>query len=109
MSGSNHKLVGFADNCDICGEPITDCVYEDGVVKYTVTFNKPHEHNYNETVTKEPSCDEPGEMTYECGCGDSYTKEIPTTEHDYIDTVVPPTDDEKGYTDHTCKDCGANH
>lgn len=79
------------------------------VLTWTYTFNKVHTHDYKETTTKKPTCTEPGEKTFECECGDSYKEEIPTTDHDYQETVVPPTDDEKGYTHHVCPDCGDDY
>ena len=41
-------------------------------------------------------------------CGMILVKQqvVPTTDHDYEDTVVPPTETEKGYTFHKCKNCG---
>ena len=38
-------------------------------------------------------------------CGREYGKTDPNN-HNYEDKVVPPTCTEKGYTVHTCKDCG---
>ena len=34
------------------------------------------------------------------------TESIRKTGHKYVDTVVEPTDTEKGYTEHTCSVCG---
>ncbi|MBO5280880.1 MAG: leucine-rich repeat protein, partial [Clostridia bacterium] len=41
-------------------------------------------------------------------CGMILVKQqvVPTTDHDWEDTVVPPTETEKGYTFHKCKICG---
>ena len=41
-----------------------------------------HEHVYQDRVTKQPTCTEPGETTFSCECGDSYTEEIPATGHE---------------------------
>jgi len=39
-------------------------------------------HSYSSQVTKEPSCTETGTKTFTCAsCGDSYTEDIPMTEH----------------------------
>ena len=43
--------------------------------------SKEHEHSYTSEVTKEATCTEAGTTTYTCECGDSYTEEIPKTEH----------------------------
>ena len=41
-------------------------------------------------------------------CGMILVKQqvVPMADHDYEDTVVPPTETEKGYTFHKCKICG---
>lgn len=59
---------GDDDKCTGCGE-----------------LNPDHRHNYTATITKEPTCTEAGEKTYTCGCGDSYTEEIPAKGHNYVD------------------------
>lgn len=51
-----------------------------------------HIHNYVGEITKEPACAEPGEKTYTCDCGESYTESIDPTGHHY----------ENG----ECTDCG---
>ncbi len=65
-----------------------------------------HEHSYTSKVTREASCTEPGETTYTCDCGESYTEEIPVKDHSFVDKTVEPTYDEQGYTEHTCSVCG---
>jgi len=45
-----------------------------------------HTHNYTSEVTKEATCEEPGVMTYTCGCGNSYTEPIPATGEHTFDT-----------------------
>lgn len=59
---------GDDDKCTGCGE-----------------LNPDHKHNYTGKVTKEPTCTEKGEKTYICGCGDSYTEEIPALGHNFVD------------------------
>ncbi len=68
----------FADGeCTDCGEKDPDY----------------HKHSYDDgVVTKEPTCTEAGEKTYTCGCGDTYTEEIPATGHNYENNI--------------CTDCG---
>ena len=61
-------------------------------LEISMRTNPTHIHNYVGEVTKEPTCTEPGEKTYTCDCGDSYTEEIPAKGHHY----------ENG----TCTDCG---
>ena len=69
--------------CDECGE-----VIENG------SF-----HEYSTEATKVPSCTETGIRTYTCGCGYSYTEEIPMEDHTEVDGA------ETGI--HTkCSECG---
>lgn len=70
ISATGHKDTDGDGVCDECGE------------------NDPnHKHSYTETITKEPTCTEAGEKTYTCGCGESYTEEIPAKGHNYVDGV----------------------
>ena len=65
-----------------------------------------HEHNYTETIVKEPSCLTEGEKIYSCICGYSYTETIAKTEHSYnVIATVEPTCTETGVTTHACS-CG---
>ncbi|MBO5185104.1 MAG: leucine-rich repeat protein, partial [Clostridia bacterium] len=58
-------------------------------------------------VTTEPTCTAEGEETSTCViCGESETRAIDATGHEYISEVVAPTCTESGYTNHTCKNCG---
>lgn len=47
-----------------------------------------------------------GKHCSDCGLIIEKQKEIPKSDHDYEDTIYPPTETEKGYTLHKCKDCG---
>lgn len=42
---------------------------------------KPHEHSYEKTITKEPTCKDFGEVTFTCECGDTYTETIGKSDH----------------------------
>ena len=44
-------------------------------------INEPHTHDYTATITIPATCTEPGEATYTCSCGDTYTEEIPALGH----------------------------
>ncbi len=65
-----------------------------------------HTHSYTSKVTEEPDCGIAGVRTYTCSCGDTYTKKIDAIAHKYSSKVVEPTYDAKGYTIHTCSNCG---
>ena len=69
----------------------------------------PHTHSWSSgTVTKEPTCTEPGIKTYRCSCGETRTESIPALGHKWSDwTVVKEaTDIEEGISERTCSVCG---
>ena len=70
--------------------------------------SKEHEHSYTSEVTKEATCTEAGITTYTCECGDSYTEEIPKTEHVSGDweTSKKPTLIKDGEKVKKCTVCG---
>ena len=75
-----------------------------------------HTHDYNSSVTKQPTCTDTGIRTYTCSCGDSYTESIPATGHNWehhdavYETVTEVTKeayDEPVYESHViCNGCG---
>lgn len=76
--GENDSLMLYIDNnilsCDI--DEFIDIIDDDAI-----------NHTWDEgTVTKEPTCNEPGEKTYYCICGEDKTEEIPSmnTEHNIV-------------------------
>ena len=58
--------------------------------------------------TKEATCENAGEKVMYCTTCSEIVKreEIKALNHDYSEKVVKPTCTEKGYTEHTCKNCG---
>lgn len=70
-------------------------------------------HTYSSKVAREPTCTEPGHMTYTCDlCGHTYTELIDATGHDWVVTnTVPDVLDEEGnvieegYEELTCSKC----
>jgi len=65
---------------------------------------KPHECIWDEgEITTDPTCTEPGIITYTCECGETKTDEVDALGHDYETAVTAPTCTEKGYTTYTCK------
>lgn len=70
-------------------------------------------HTYSSKVAREPTCTEPGHMTYTCDlCGHTYTELIDPTGHDWVvtDTVPDVLDEEgnvieEGYEELTCSKC----
>ncbi len=68
-----------------------------------------HAHDYTSEVTKSPSCEENGVVTYTCSiCGHSYTEETSAMGHAHGDWVVTtePTCTEEGVKTSTCSACG---
>ncbi|MDD6145723.1 MAG: phage tail protein [Oscillospiraceae bacterium] len=69
--------------------------------------NALHSHAYAYKVAVPATCTETGTMVYTCSCGDSYTREIPKIDHNYVTIeTVPPTENEAGYTIQRCSYCG---
>ncbi len=70
-------------------------------------ITEPHEHAYNLTKTTNPKCEQKGENTYTCKCGDSYTEEIAATGHTWKDWVtdIEPTFTTTGTAKRGCKNC----
>ncbi len=67
-------------------------------------------HKYEKTVLQKENCVQDGAIHYCCSiCEDSYTETTPALGHKYVDTVVPPTDTQLGYTLHVCSVCGEQY
>lgn len=65
-------------------ETTTQASTEKTTEKATQAPTKPaHTHSYTSTVTKASTCTSEGVMTFTCSCGDSYTKAIGKTAHNY--------------------------
>ena len=47
-----------------------------------------HAHTWTEKVTTEPTCTEPGTMTYTCVCGATKKEAIPATGHDFSNNGI---------------------
>ena len=105
---------------------LSDCtpiLCSDGMVKWYVTDNGAprlysvnpytptnyHVHSYTAAITQPATCTEPGVRTYTCTCGDSYTRSIPATGHNWDNgrVTVPATCTATGQTLYTCKTCSA--
>ncbi|MDE6617603.1 MAG: hypothetical protein K2K13_01085 [Clostridiales bacterium] len=76
-TNGHHKV------CTVCGLNFDEGAhsYNDGVC--VCGMEDTHEHNYTDTVTKQPTCTEKGVRTYKCdGCDDTYTEDIDALGHD---------------------------
>jgi hypothetical protein len=85
---------------------IDDC-NNDPLLNATIHFNS-CEHMFSEwNVEKSQTCIEKGIEKRVCSeCGKTEEIEIPATGHDYKSIVTPPTCTDRGYTTHTCVNCG---
>lgn len=76
-----------------------------------------HKHSYTDQITKDPGCTLPGVRTYTCSCGDSYTKTVPATGHDWsissqVNASYDPATGEllqPGYVIYSCSTCGQQY
>lgn len=75
---------------------------------YTEIIPVYEEHSWRITATQNPFCEIDGYDAYVCSYCLEEKKEnvIPATGHDYITTIVAPTETEKGYTEFVCTHCG---
>lgn len=75
------------------------------------------QHTYSSTITREATCTMSGVETYTCStCGDSYTKSIPATGHNWqvlqkVNTEYDETGNlvTQGYTIYQCSVCGEQY
>lgn len=100
--------------CTICGLVETTTIKASGhnMVNGVCTacgYTENHSHNYVQSDMIDSTCKEPGKITYTCICGDFYTEEIPIKAHNYEISNLKPTCEEKGYTLHTCSNCGYSY
>lgn len=67
-----------------------------------------HSHSYDRKVTVEPTCEDQGEATLSCTCGDTYTQPIAATGHsEQAVAGKKPTCTEPGLTEgKACATCG---
>ncbi len=67
-----------------------------------------HAHSFTSRVTKAATCNQVGETTFSCSCGETYTEEIVKSKHNYKTSVSKPTCVNEGYTTYTCS-CGDSY
>jgi len=70
-----------------------------------------HIHQYGEeyggtTIIVDPTCENDGQISKSCGCGDIKVEVIPALGHSMESQIINPTCTEKGYTIHNCSECG---
>ena len=69
-----------------------------------------HEHSWYESSVTPATCESDGVRYLTCSeCNETMSEVIPATGHSYYDTVVPPTYEAEGYTEHICSVCGDSY
>lgn len=69
-----------------------------------------HEHKYSAKLTKDPTCNEDGTLTYTCDCGDTYEEPVAKLEHNYVESVTKePTCTTDGEKTFKCSLCGDSY
>lgn len=90
---------------------------EKGYTTYTCVCGKNYKgdeteatgHDYDEKITKAPECELAGEKTRTCKvCNDVKKEAVQAIGHKYEATVVAPTIEDKGYTEHKCTNEGCD-
>ena len=62
------------------------------------------------SVVKKPTCTADGSEQRKCSlCGKTESRTVKATGHKYTDKVIAPTTTQKGYTLHTCVNCGYSY
>lgn len=114
VSGDNTKVdtdgttlhVDGASDVTQNGNPVANGAT---VVTGSGNLPEPHVHSWdNGTLTKAPTCTDPGVMTYRCSCGETRTESVAALGHDWDAGVVTrePTADADGEMTFTCTRCG---
>ena len=92
--------------CSVCGKKFD----ADKKELADLTIARLAEHNYGEwTVTKEAKCEESGEESRSCECGETQTRTIPATGHswDVGKVTTAATCEKEGVKTYTCTTCAA--
>ena len=99
------------ETCELVEVGYVGEMTQQGSYRYTdnysgLTFVYVHEHFYEITQSKEPTCTEDGYNVWVClDCGETYTEVVEALGHDLTSTVVAPDCTAEGYTEHTCGRC----
>lgn len=92
-----------------CGKPNNPDAPDKPGVGHSHSFTR--QDSGSEYLASEATCTEKARYYFSCECGEKGTKtfeygETNKKNHDYKDTIVPPTNTSDGYTRHTCTRCG---
>ncbi len=115
IAALQHSFTNYvSDNNASCGKDGTKTAVCDrgcGKTNTITDAGSAKEHQLDQwTQTIAPTCDKPGEEQSICAvCGKKQTRQIPTVDHSYSDTVTAPTCTEDGFTTHKCGVCGHSY
>ena len=94
---------------DEYGNPVLVSLNPDRPTCYINVEACEHPNVVLETV-REATCTEEGLRSGVCpDCNQTVEETIPTTTHNYVATIIPPTENSQGYTLHACSVCGDNY
>lgn len=104
-TGHSHTEKVTAPTCTEQGYTTHTCACGES---YVDTYSAALGHDYGEWYqTKAPTLEAEGEERRDCSrCDDYQTRKLPMLVHSYTSVVTAPTCTEKGYTTHTCTNCG---
>lgn len=104
---SDDYTVDVAPTCVSSGSKSKHCLVCNAMIVSTVVEMPALSHAYQLRKQTDATCVTDGKKEYQCSrCTVSYEENIPATGHSYVDTIVAPTCETKGYTLHTCQICG---
>ena len=104
--------LGCFASCDMLPESVQDGI--DSVLGMVGlggdedVSDEPHEHSFEYTSTKDPTCSLPGKETYTCSCGETEIKEVgEPLGHDFKESgKTAATCNKNGGTKYKCTRCG---
>lgn len=106
LYGHEYRENTVTATCEAEGYVLHTCVRCGDSYKDKVEAAKGH--NYVENVIREATCTQQGKIEYVCknkGCASKYTKTELPLGHNYEITVISPTCETRGYTEHKCSRC----
>lgn len=106
---SEEWIVDTEPTCTTVGSKSHHCTICDEITDVTEVDIIPHIYDGGKVIESN-SCTADGKTKYTCiECGYIDEPIVPATGHKYIDTIVDPECDAKGYVLHNCENCGDSY